>query len=204
MAAYFPTTLTYHRTAAKGSDRGKVNRVVPRVIDTGKANEYEKKKKQVTNTPVLPHTRSPATRIPTRAPELVDSNCNLRNNSQQLKFLTRRRKRHDPKKQTNRQNKCCTTDNELHNLIRAPTPRHAAPTCPHPHAPARPRTPPEENQLRVEKSRPTDRTNVAQQTINCTTSFVAQHASGATGPSPHVATKQKKAFVRNFWTDCFM
>ena len=62
------------------------------------------------------------------------------------------------------------------------------------------------NQLRVEKkSRPTDRTNVPQQTKNCTTSFVAHylrhqetpksvHVSGTSGPLPHVATEPRMGF----------
>ena len=66
-----------------------------------------------------------------------------------------------------------------------------APTCPHPHAPARPRTLPENNQLRVGKSRPTDGTNVALRNLIRGTACIKSFWTVA----PR-CDETKKAFVR--------
>ena len=132
----------------------------------GRQAGRQKKDTQTPTHPYAPYTRKPIG-IPTRTPELVVSNFDIRNNSLKLKFLTRRRKRHGMRKTNSALKEAdqpreqrSTTDNELHNLIRgtsADTRRH--------------------QRVRMHQELP-------------------DHC-------PTWRRRRERAFVRNFWTDCF-
>ena len=111
-----------------------VSGIVPRVVETfrgGRAprqarqrhtsmNRKMTPRHQHTHTPADPDTHTDTPHVPQNSWFQIFT---FEINSSKLKFLTRRGKRHGLRKnqlrvETNRRNKCSTTNKELHNLIR--------------------------------------------------------------------------------------